>query len=128
MITYANVQDGFNLDLADFSNIVPEKHRATEQRMLDYLYQFAPLHTGSFHVGNVPNDTTYFTITIPNVGTSSYYVLGSLRSNGSDYNKDLSVIWQWREPTATSFIFTIKELANFPQDLTFFYEIKKIIV
>lgn len=128
MITYQDVQDGFNLDLADFSNIVPEKHRNSEQMMLDYLFQFVPLYAGSLHIGDVPLDNWY-TVTIPNVGTSNYYVIGSLRSNGASYNNDNDVFWQWREPNATNFKLLTREISGAgAQDLTFFYEIKKIIV
>ena len=127
MITYQQVQDGFNLDLQDFSNILPEKHRDSEQRMLDYLFQFVPLHSGSFHLGDVPEDNLY-NISIPDVGTSNYYVIGSLRSNGASYNNDNDVIWCFRNTSATNFQLAIRAISNNPQDLTFFYEIKKIIV
>lgn len=126
MITYTEVQDKINLNLADFSNIIPLKHREVEQLLLDYIKENIPLHKGvvlSFD----PNSTdSLITITIPDVGTADYYVIGSFKSNSTNYDLDNDVMWVWREPTATSFKIAIREVAAHTQNLTFYYEIKKI--
>lgn len=128
MITYTNVQDEVNTKLASGTNIPAFKHRETMQTLLDYIQQYVPLHIGSFHIGNLSSDDMIFTITIPNVGTNNYYVIGSLRSDGASYNTDNDVFWVWREATSTSFKLGLREVSGNDQDLTFFYEIKKIIV
>ena len=128
MITYTNAQDEINIKLASGTNIPAFKHRETMQTLLDYIQQYVPLHIGSFHIGNLSSTDMIFTITIPNVGTNNYYVIGSLRSDGASYNNDNDVFWVWREATSTSFKLALRELAAETQNLTFFYEIKKIIV
>ena len=125
MILYSEVQDKINLNLADFSNILPEKHREVEQMLLDYIKQSLPLHKGSQVIGDVAGDQL-FTVTIPDVGTADYYVIGSLKSNSTNFDADDDVSWVWREPTSTSFKIAIRELAAVQQNLTFYYEIKKI--
>ena len=125
MISYANVQDKINLNLADFSDIVPSEHREVEQILLDYIKENIPLYKGSLAVGNVGTDQI-FNITFPDVGTANYYILGSIRSNSANYNDDNDVFWVWKDPTTTGFKVAFREVSNVAQNLTFYYEIKKI--
>lgn len=125
MILYSEVQDKINLNLADNSNIVPEKHREVEQILLDYINENLPLHKGSLSIGDVSGDQI-FNITFPDIGTADYYVIGSLKSNSSNYNSDNDVIWVWRETTTTGFKIALREVSGVVQNLTFYYEIKKI--
>lgn len=125
MITYVQVQDKINLNLANFTNIVPEKHREVEQMLLDYIKENLPLHKGSIAIGDVAGDQL-FTITIPDVGTSDYYVLGGFKSLSSNHIIDNDITWVWRETTSTSFKISIREFTSDYQNLTFYYEIKKI--
>lgn len=125
MITYAQVQDKINLNLSDFSNIVPIKHREVEQLLLDYIKENIPLYKGSIAIGDVTGDQL-FTVTIPNVGTTDYYVIGSMKSVSSNYDNDNDITWVWREQTSTSFKIAVRDFSGSSQNLTFFYEIKKI--
>jgi hypothetical protein len=126
MITYANVQDKVNDNLADFSNIVPEKHRETMQTMLDYVFQYSPLYAGSINISDVAFNTL-LTVTFPSLGTSNYYVIGSIRSNRPAYTDDVTLQWVFKDPTPTGFKLGLHETAGTLQNATFFYEIKKII-
>lgn len=126
MTTYAQVQDKINLNLADNSNIIPEKHREVEQILLDYINENLPLYKGSFVIGDVAGSDQLFNVTFPDIGTADYYVIGSLRSNSSDYNSDNDVTWVYREPISTGFKIGIREISSQQQNLTFYYEIKKI--
>lgn len=125
MITYAQVQDKINLNLADNSNIVPLKHREVEQLLLDYIKENLPLHKGSLAIGDVSGDQL-FTINIPDVGTANYYVLGGFKSLSSNHILDNDITWVWRETTNTSFKISIREFTSDFQNLTFYYEIKLI--
>lgn len=126
MITYTEVQDKINLNLADFSNIIPLKHREVEQLLLDYIKENIPLHKGVVLSFDPDPTDSLTTVTIPNVGTADYYVIGSFKSNSTNYDLDNDVMWVWREPTATSFKIAIREVSGNAQNLTFYYEIKKI--
>lgn len=125
-MTYEEIQSLINSNLADFSNIVPEKHREVEQALLNYIEDNLPLRKGSLFIGDIVGTDRIVTINFPNIGTSNYYVLGSLRSNSANFDSDNDVFWQFRETTATSFKLTLREVAGVSQNLTFFYEIKKI--
>ena len=125
MILYSDVQDRINLNLADFSNIVPENHREVEQLLLDYIKENLPLYRGSLALGDVAGEQI-FNVTFPDVGTADYYVLGSLKSNSSNFSSDNDVVWVWREATSNGFKIALREIGNVTQNLTFYYEIKKI--
>ena len=126
MITYNEVQDRINLNLADFSNIVPEKHREVEQLLLDYIKENIPLYKGSLAIGDVSGPDQVFNISFPDVGTFDYYVTGSIKSNSSNYDNDNDVFWVWRSPTSLGFQVAFREVAGNIQNLVFYYEIKKI--
>lgn len=125
-MTYLEVQNKINLNLADFSNISAEKHREVEQALLDYIQDNLPLYRGSFVVGDVAGSDQIFNINFPNVGTSDYYVKGSFRSNSIDFNNDNDITWVFRETTGTSFRLGVREFGGGIQNLTFYYELKKI--
>lgn len=126
MITYANVQDKINLNLADNSNIIPLEHREVEQILLDYITENIPLYKGSLAIGDVSTTDQIYNVTFPTVGTDQYYVIGSIRSNGTNFNFDNDVFWIWKDPTATGFKLGIREVSPDTQNITFYYEIKKI--
>lgn len=126
MITYAQVQEKINLNLADFSNIVPEKHREVEQILLDYINENLPLYKGSLVIGDVSGDQI-FNITFPDIGTTDYYVMGSFKSNSANFDADNDITnFVWRELTTTGFKIALREVSGVVQNLTFYYEIKKI--
>jgi len=125
MISYENVQDKINLNLADFSNIIPAKHREVEQLLLDYITENLPLYKGSVAIGDVVGDQV-FNITFPALPTNLYYVVGSIKSNSTNFDADNDVIWVWREATTTGFKIALREVSGVPQNITFYYEIKKI--
>ncbi len=81
--------------------------------------------TGSFLVGNAPNADGNFLVNIPDQGTTNYRVLGTLVSQGANWNDDNDVIWMIREKTATSFRLLTKEVVDRGQNLRFEYVIIK---
>jgi hypothetical protein len=64
------------------------------------------------------------TIIIPNVGTSNYYVIGSLQSKSANFDNDNDVIWSFKDPTSTSFKIALREVAGQVQNLDFHWEVK----
>jgi len=79
------------------------------------------LYKGSYNIGDVVTTDAYRTVTFPNVGTSSYMVLGTIISNSSNSADDNDVIVAVREKTNTSFKLTIRETAAPIQDISYEY-------
>ncbi|AOW09529.1 hypothetical protein [Flavobacterium gilvum] len=79
------------------------------------------LYKGSYHIGDVLTADAYRTVTFPDVGTSSYMVLGTIISNSSNSADDNDVIVAVREKTNTSFKLTIRETATPIQDINYEY-------
>lgn len=77
------------------------------------------LHKGSYDFGDV-FDEDLLTVSIPDVGTANYMVLGGLVSKSANFANDANVWCQTREHTATSFKLVVKEqYGNVVQKLTF---------
>lgn len=80
--------------------------------------------TGTFNVGDPGLDEIY-TIGIPDQGTNTYYVLGTLVSHGTNWNLDNDVMWMIRNKQNNSFQLLTREVASNAQDLRFDYVILK---
>jgi len=83
--------------------------------LLNYLLK------GNYHLGDVPATDGIFTISFSTVGTSSYMVVGSLVSEGDDWNNDNDAFFVIREKTATSFKIALREVTANTQNLSFDY-------
>lgn len=79
------------------------------------------LYKSFYIVGDATSTDTTRTITFPSVGTPNYFVLGSFRSNGSNWDSDNDVFWSFKNPTAVSFELLLREVASNLQNLTFYY-------
>jgi len=84
-------------------------------------YSSPYLYKGYAVIGDIVTTDMLRTINFPNVGTNNYMVLGSLRCNTSDWNKDNDVFWTWRNQGNTSFDLILREITGNVQDLTFYY-------
>lgn len=78
------------------------------------------LHKGSFAIADFSTDSIQ-TVNFPNIGTNNYMVLGSLKSNSSNFNNDNDVFEQTREYGNTSFKLCLREVSGGVQDLTYNY-------
>lgn len=124
-MTPAQIQTLIDTNLADNSNITPAEHRAVETELLNYIKANVPLAKGTFHIGDIGTDAWY-TVTFPSVGTTGYYVMGSLRSLGTNYSNDNDLFWVWRDPTASSFVVALREVSGNLQNVDFYWEIKAL--
>jgi len=124
-LTPAQIQTLINTNLASGSTITAAEHREVETELLNLIKTAIPLAKGIYNIGNVVNDNI-FTITFPDVGTSNYYVMGSIKSNGANYINDDDVIWVWREPTSTSFKLGVGEGGGNTQNISFYWELKSL--
>ncbi|HVI47825.1 MAG TPA: hypothetical protein VM802_23350 [Chitinophaga sp.] len=77
--------------------------------------------TGTFKVGDVPGSDGYYRVTLPQLVFVPYMIAGSLRSTGSDWNKDNDVIWMVRDLLTDSFVLLTREVSGNVQDLYFDY-------
>lgn len=78
------------------------------------------LHIGSVAITDWSSDTMV-TVSIPDVGTSNYMVLGSIVSESIDYNDDNDVIFAIKNKTATYFKLCLREVAGNVQHISFNY-------
>jgi hypothetical protein len=115
-----------NTNKADASNITPAEDREVDIALLDYIKSLLPLAKGVFTIGDVNGSDISKTITFPNVGTSNYYVLGSLKGRSANFDIDNDVFWIWGSPTTTSFKLYLREVASNVQILDFYWEIKQV--
>lgn len=81
------------------------------------------LHAGSYNVGNVPAVGTgggTYSVTFPSVGTASYYVMGSFKSNGTP-SQDSTCTWSYHNESATGFTLNVQEWTAVSQNIAFNY-------
>ena len=83
------------------------------------------LHQNTRVIGNITTNSYSIVISIPDVGTSNYQVLGSIVSNSANFNQDNNIFHNTREHTATSFRLCIREMSNDDQNVSFDYTIVK---
>jgi hypothetical protein len=76
------------------------------------------LYAGSVNVGNVATGGQDITVTFASVGTASYYVMGSMISNGTA-EQDATVLWNIRSRGTTSFIVHFREDVSATQNVAF---------
>lgn len=119
--TIQDVKDLINTNLASGTKITAEKHREVENAIVSLIENKIFLYKGNHFVGDPTSSDSFQTITFPSVGTSNYLVVGSLVSNGSNYDDDNDVIWSIKDKTSTSFKLLLRELAARTQNLNFNY-------
>lgn len=123
-LSITEIREKVNLKLADESDITAQEHREIENDILDLLQTMLPLASGTYGIGDVVGNDNIRTVTIPDIGTDNYQVLGMLVSHSPDYNIDNDVIVMVREKTRTSFKIALKEVGPNVQNLSFDWEIK----
>lgn len=79
------------------------------------------LYKGMYDIGDVTSADIMRNVTFPDVGTSAYFVLGSIKSSSSNWDKDNDVIPTWGNPTNASFELYLREVAGNIQNLKFYY-------
>jgi hypothetical protein len=126
-LTIAQLRSLVTLNLADNSDILPVEHREVENELINFLEVLnskLPLATGVYNLGDVNGTDVIKTVIIPNVGTSNYYVIGSLQSKSANFDTDNDVMWVFKDPTSTSFKIALREVAGQTQNLDFHWEVK----
>lgn len=123
--TVQQVKDLIDLNLASNTNISAETLRGVQYALADFTQTALPLAKGSFVVGDHDAIDKLYLINIPNVGTSDYYIVGSIRSNSANYDNDNDILWVWREPNPTSFKIALREVSKNVQNITFYWQIFK---
>jgi hypothetical protein len=126
-LTIAQLRSLVTLNLADNSDILPVEHREVENELINFLEVLnskLPLATGVYNLGDVNGTDVIKTVIIPNVGTSNYYVIGSLQSKSANFDTDNDVMWMFKDPTSTSFKIALREVAGQTQNLDFHWEVK----
>jgi len=78
------------------------------------------LYKGVYDIGDLTLTDVMRTVTIPDVGTASYFVLGSLKAAG-DWNQSNDVFATWGNPTKTSFELYLREVTGNVQSLKFHF-------
>jgi hypothetical protein len=118
----------FNRIVVDYSSQVQSDFTEADASKKSYIKNkpagslLTYLHKGTFNVGN-PTTNDVRTISFPDLGTSSYFVVGSLKSNSATGDMDNDVFWTWKTPTTTSFKLWLREVDDATQDLDFDYVI-----
>jgi hypothetical protein len=69
------------------------------------------IYGGSYAIGDLQNPGLDYNITFPSVGTSSYFVNGTIISNGTP-ELDALAIWTIRGRSATGFILHVREMIH----------------
>ena len=109
------------------SVIGPETDRLATPRAVWLLRQEMlnlnlPFYNGVFQIGDIGANNESYTIPIPNAGTNSYYVIGSLRGTTGTAGADPSM-WVWYDPQLTSFKISVTQSGSWVQNLEFYYQL-----
>lgn len=78
------------------------------------------LYKSTIPVGDLVGDKN-LSISFTDIGTSNYMVVGSLVSDGTNWNDDNDVYWVVKNKTATGFSLLLRETAGVVQNLQFNY-------
>lgn len=105
--------------LADASEITPQEIRESFSAILNFVKKTSPLAVGTYTIGDFGTDSLR-TVNLPyDVGTSDYFVVGSLISKSSNFNQDNDVIEMIKNKTATSFKLCLREVSSDVQNLDY---------
>jgi hypothetical protein len=119
-LSKAAIETLIDTNLADFSNILPTKHREVEHAILDYATNRV-IGSGTYTIGDASGTDSVRTISFTDIGTSAYIVTGSLVSNSASSNDDDDVFWMVKNKTSNSFQLLLREVAGVTQNLDFDY-------
>lgn len=119
-LSKAAIETLIDTNLADFSNILPTKHREVEHAILDYATNRV-IGSGTYTIGDAVGTDSVRTISFTDIGTSAYIVTGSLVSNSASSNDDDDVFWMVKNKTSSSFQLLLREVAGVTQNLDFDY-------
>lgn len=96
----------------------------TNNAAKDFIKNKPPLNNylmkGTVTVGDIGYDKIQ-TVSFPTVGTNNYMVVGSLVSQGANWNADNDVFWMIKNKTNTSFSLLLREVTKDVQNLQFNY-------
>lgn len=102
------IEEGAKVQLqADFAQTDASKKDFIKNKQLSQPF----LYKGEFNIGDV-FDEDLLNVTIPDVGTANYMVLGGLLSKKADWTQDANVWHQTREHARTSFKLMLTELSG----------------
>ena len=93
MATYGSILELIELNKADNSGITAAEDRQVDIAILDFIKDNIPILKGVKQIGDVSPTDQSITITFPDIGTSSYYVIGTLKGNSSNFDTDNDVFW-----------------------------------
>jgi hypothetical protein len=124
-----NLQAAFNTHTHSWNDITnkpatfPPSYHRTNWTDIDNVPQFLRvLWKEERYIGDSWTDSQ-FPIGFPDLGTSNYFVVGSLLSVGGDFNQDNDVVWTIRDKRSNSFTLLTHEIGDPTQDLRFDYAI-----
>lgn len=124
-MTYTDILLLINTNLANYSNIVPSKHREVEIALLNYIKDNLPILKGNVYIGDV-TDSQEITVSFPDVGMNNYIVVCQLYSNNpSTIEQDNNISLIVYQKTNTSFKVSLYEDTAGVQDLYFNYVMYK---
>jgi hypothetical protein len=85
-----------------------------------------PTYTsGTYNIGDVVGDDNWYTVGIADQGDTNYYVVGTLVSQGADWNKDNDVFWMVRNKQPSYFQLLVRDIGAESKNLRFEYLIIK---
>lgn len=119
-LSKAAIETLIDTNLADFSNILPTKHREVEHAILDYATNRV-IGSGTVTLGDASSTDSVRTVSFTDIGTSAYIVTGSLVSNSTNFDTDNDVFWMVKNKTSSSFQLLLREVAGVAQNLDFDY-------
>jgi|TARA_R110000782_G_scaffold2867_2_gene10727 hypothetical protein len=126
MATYGEILELIATNKADNSGITAAEDRQVDIAILDFIKDNIPILKGVQQIGDVSPTDQSITITFPDIGTSSYYVIGTLKGNSSNFDTDNDVFWLFGATTTNSFKIYLREVSGNVQNLFFYWELKLI--
>lgn len=116
----ATIENGAQKNVQSDFDVVDSESSAFIKNKPAYL---KILTKGSKNIGNVTTNSYSVVIAIEDIGTANYQVVGSIRSNSTNFHLDNNVFHNTREHTATSFRLCLREMSNDDQNISFDYTI-----
>lgn len=123
-LTPIQIQTLIDTNLADASNIAPNRHREVEYEILNLIKSIMPLAKGTFVLGDLTTTDGIIQINFPNIGTSDYMAAVYPVSKSANFSLDNDVFLSTREHTSTSFKVCLREVTNNVQNLEIDWELR----
>lgn len=128
MANYQEIADLITRNLAGDPKIEPDKHREVEFALLNAIMELSQnsitsLKQGRIIIGDANGTDFRWVHTFPDIGTTEYFVIGSIQCVSNNWDNDNDVFWCWGEPTRTSFALYFREITRQTQNINFWYMI-----